>query len=113
MVAAAPFRTRRATVDARRPRVAPPSDRVNPLPLVSAADVPSESAGPVGEVGRASERGAMMSDPNPTDPSAADELDEAVDAAEQHQRAEEDADADEHVVVRDPDTGHVAEEPAQ
>jgi len=54
-----------------------------------------------------------MSDPNPADPSAADELDEAVDAAEQHQRAEEDADAYEHVVVRDPDTGHVAEEPAQ
>ena len=54
-----------------------------------------------------------MSDPNPTDPRAADELDEAVDAAEQHQRAEENADASEHVVVRDPDTGHVAEEPAQ
>ena len=54
-----------------------------------------------------------MSDPNPTDPSAADELDEAVDAAEQHQRAEEDADAGEHVVVRDPDTGRVDEEPAQ
>ena len=54
-----------------------------------------------------------MSDPNPTDPSAADELDDAVDAAEQHQRAEEDADVEEHVVVRDPDTGHVSEEPAQ
>ena len=28
-------------------------------------------------------------------------------------RREEDADADEHVVVRDPDTGDVDEEPAQ
>ena len=54
-----------------------------------------------------------MTDPNPTDPRAADELDEAVAAAEQHQQAEEDADADEHVVVRDPETGRVAEEPAQ
>jgi len=52
-------------------------------------------------------------DPDPTDPQAADELDEAVAAAEQHQRAEEDADAGEHVVVRDPDTGRVDEEPAQ
>ena len=34
-------------------------------------------------------------------------------AAERHQRAEEDADADEHVVIRDPETGDVAEEPAQ
>ncbi|WP_169053998.1 hypothetical protein [Agromyces sp. H66] len=54
-----------------------------------------------------------MTDPNPTDPSAADELDEAVDAAEQHQRAEEAADPDEHVVIRDPQTGETAEEPAQ
>lgn len=52
-------------------------------------------------------------DPDTTDPQAADELDEAVAAAEQHQRAEEDADAGEHVVVRDPDTGRVDEEPAQ
>lgn len=54
-----------------------------------------------------------MTDPSPTDPNAADELDEAVEAAEQHQQAEEDADAGEHVVVRDPDTGQVTEEPAQ
>lgn len=54
-----------------------------------------------------------MTDPNPTDPSATDELDEAVDAAEAHQRAEEDADPDEHVVIRDPQTGRTTEEPAQ
>jgi hypothetical protein len=54
-----------------------------------------------------------MSDPNPTDPNAAGELDEAVAAAEQHQRAEEDADAEEHVVIRDPETGAVREEAAQ
>jgi hypothetical protein len=54
-----------------------------------------------------------MTDPSPTHPDAADELDEAVEAVEQHQRAEEDADADEHVVIRDPETGEIAEEPAQ
>ena len=54
-----------------------------------------------------------MTDRSPTDPNTADELDEAVEAVEQHQRAEEDADADEHVVIRDPETGEIAEEPAQ
>ena len=54
-----------------------------------------------------------MTDPSPTDPNAADELDEAIEAVEQHQRAEENADADEHVVIRDPETGETAEEPAQ
>ena len=54
-----------------------------------------------------------MSDPDPTDPNAGDELDQAVDAAERHQQAEEDADADEHVVIRDPETGRTTEEPAQ
>ena len=54
-----------------------------------------------------------MTDPAPTDPNAAEELDEAVEAVEQHQQAEQDADADEHVVVRDPETGHLSEEPAQ
>jgi hypothetical protein len=54
-----------------------------------------------------------MTDPSPTDPNAADELDEAVEAAEQHQRAEENADADERVAIRDPETGKTAEEPAQ
>lgn len=54
-----------------------------------------------------------MNDPNPTDPNAADELEQAVDAAEQHQRAEEDADPDEHVVIRDPQTGQTTEERAQ
>jgi hypothetical protein len=54
-----------------------------------------------------------MTDPRPTDPDAADELDEAVEAVEQHQRAEEDADADEHIMIRDPETGETTEEPAQ
>lgn len=54
-----------------------------------------------------------MTDPSPTDPRAADELDEAVAAAEQHQQAEQEADPDEHVVVRDPETGETSEEPAQ
>ncbi|WP_448005549.1 hypothetical protein [Agromyces bauzanensis] len=54
-----------------------------------------------------------MTDPNPTDPNAADELDDAVDAAEQHQRAEHEADPGEHVVIRDPQTGETTEEPAQ
>ena len=49
-------------------------------------------------------------DHSPADPNAADE---AVEAAEQHQRAEEDADPGEHVVIRDPETGRIAEEPAQ
>jgi hypothetical protein len=54
-----------------------------------------------------------MTDPAPTDPNAAEELDEAVEAVEQHQQAEHEADPDERVVVRDPDTGHLSEEPAQ
>jgi hypothetical protein len=54
-----------------------------------------------------------MSDQRPTDPDAADELDEAVEAVEQHQRAEEDADAGERVVIRDPETGETTKEPAQ
>jgi hypothetical protein len=53
-----------------------------------------------------------MTDPSPTDPDAADELDEAVEAVEQRQRAEENADADERVVIRDPETGKTSEEPA-
>jgi hypothetical protein len=54
-----------------------------------------------------------MTDPAPTDPNAAEELDEAVEAVEQHQQAEHEADPGERVVVRDPDTGHLSEEPAQ
>jgi hypothetical protein len=53
-----------------------------------------------------------MTDPRPTDPDASNELDEAVEAVEQHQRAEEYADSDEHVVIRDPETGETTEEPA-
>ncbi|WP_165906118.1 hypothetical protein [Agromyces badenianii] len=54
-----------------------------------------------------------MSDNDPSVSSPGDELDQAVDAAEQHQRAEEDADADERSVVRDPETGRTFEEDAQ
>lgn len=43
-----------------------------------------------------------------------DELDDrAVAAAEQHQRAEEDADPEERVVVQDAETGATEERPAQ
>ena len=54
-----------------------------------------------------------MTDPQPTDPASANELDEAVDAAEQHQQAEQDADPDEQVVIRDPETGRTREGRAQ
>jgi hypothetical protein len=54
-----------------------------------------------------------MTDPGPTDPRAAEEMDEAVAAVERHQQAEHDADPDEHVVVRDAETGEISEEPAQ
>jgi hypothetical protein len=54
-----------------------------------------------------------MTSADPQDPAAADELDEAVHASEQHRLAEEDADAEEDVVVRDPETGDVHEERAQ
>lgn len=60
-----------------------------------------------------------MSDPGPgnpngpEDPNATAELDAAVHAAEQHHRAEEDADPDERVIVRDPESGEISEEPAQ
>jgi hypothetical protein len=53
-----------------------------------------------------------MSDVDPTDPNA-EEADQAVEAAEQHQRAEQDADPDEQVVIRDPETGAISEERAQ
>lgn len=53
-----------------------------------------------------------MTDADPTDPTAED-ADRAVQAAEQHQRAEENADPDEEVVVRDPETGATSEERAQ
>lgn len=54
-----------------------------------------------------------MSDPQAGDPGTDRELDEAVRAAEQHVRAEEDADASERVVRRDPETHETSEEPAQ
>jgi hypothetical protein len=54
-----------------------------------------------------------MTDQDPTDPNSADELDEAVEAAEQHQRAEENPDAEEDVVIRDPQTGQTTEERVQ
>lgn len=54
-----------------------------------------------------------MSDPAPTESGSGDELDEAVEAVEQHQQAEEDADPNEEVVIRDPETGRITEEQAQ
>lgn len=54
-----------------------------------------------------------MTSPNPQDPAAADELDEAVRASEQHRLAEEHADEDEDEVTRDPETGDLHEERAQ
>ena len=54
-----------------------------------------------------------MSDPKSGDAGTEQDLDEAVRAAEQHARAEEDADAGERVVRRDPETGETSEEPAQ
>jgi hypothetical protein len=53
-----------------------------------------------------------MSDFDPTDANA-EEADQAVAAAEQHQRAEQDADPEEQVVIRDPETGAISEERAQ
>ncbi|MDR5699775.1 hypothetical protein [Agromyces aerolatus] len=54
-----------------------------------------------------------MTSPDPQEPGAADELDEAVQASEQHRLAEEHADPDEEVVVRDPESGDLHEERAQ
>ncbi|MFE6965985.1 hypothetical protein ACFVAJ_12775 [Agromyces sp. NPDC057679] len=51
-----------------------------------------------------------MSDVRSDEPGAQDEQEAALRAAEQHQQAEEDADADERVVVRDPETGRISEE---
>jgi hypothetical protein len=53
-----------------------------------------------------------MSDIDPTDREA-EEADLAVQAVEQHQRAEQNADPDEEVVVRDPESGAISEERAQ
>ena len=54
-----------------------------------------------------------MSDPQSGDPGTERDLNEAVRAAEQHAAAEENADPNERVVRRDPDTGETREEPAQ
>ncbi|WP_157377152.1 MULTISPECIES: hypothetical protein [Agromyces] len=54
-----------------------------------------------------------MRDPDPTESNTDDELDRGVEAAEQHQQAEEHADPHEQVVIRDPETGRTSEEPAQ
>ncbi|GAA1785787.1 hypothetical protein [Agromyces lapidis] len=54
-----------------------------------------------------------MGDARSDEPGAHDEQDEALRASEQHQLAEEDSDADERVVVRDPETGRTFEEQAQ
>jgi hypothetical protein len=54
-----------------------------------------------------------MTSPDPQDPEAAGELDEAVRASEQHRLAEENSDEDEHEVVRDSESGGLREEHAQ
>jgi hypothetical protein len=70
--------------------------------------------GPDDDVRIGRRRGSTpMSDPQAGDPGTERELDEAVRASEQHVLAEEDADAGERVVRRDPDTHEMSEEPAQ
>jgi hypothetical protein len=53
-----------------------------------------------------------MSDPQSGDPETERQLDAAVAEAERHARAEEDADPNETVAVKD-DSGGITEEPAQ
>jgi hypothetical protein len=57
-------------------------------------------------------KGMTMSDPQSGDPETERELDAAVAEAERHARAEEDADPNETVAVKD-DSGGITEEPAQ
>jgi len=53
-----------------------------------------------------------MTDPDPTGARPADDFDAAAGVAEVFQPTGEDVADEERVVVRDPDTGHVTEEPA-
>ena len=57
--------------------------------------------------------GIMMSDPQSEDPTADREMDAALEEAERKARAEEDADPEERVAVRDDETGRITEERAQ
>ena len=54
-----------------------------------------------------------MSDPQSEDPQADREMDAALEEAERKARAEEVADADESVAVRDEASGRIGEERAQ
>ncbi|GGI47992.1 hypothetical protein BCL57_002946 [Agromyces flavus] len=54
-----------------------------------------------------------MSDPQSDDPTTDREMDAALEEAERKARAEEDADPEERVAVRDDDTGGITEERAQ
>ena len=54
-----------------------------------------------------------MSDPQSEDPQADREMEAAVDEAERRARAEEDADPEERVAVRDAGSGRITEERAQ
>lgn len=54
-----------------------------------------------------------MSDPQSEDPQTDREMEAAVDEAERKARAEEDADPDEQVAVRDDESGRITEERAQ
>jgi hypothetical protein len=54
-----------------------------------------------------------MSDPQSDDPTTDREMDAALEEAERKARAEEDADPDERVAVRDEDSGRITEERAQ
>ena len=55
----------------------------------------------------------MMSDPQSEDPRTDREMDAALEEAERKARAEEDADSDERVAVRDEESGGITEERAQ
>ena len=54
-----------------------------------------------------------MSDPQSDDPTTDREMDAALEEAERKARAEEDADPEERVAVRDDDSGRINEERAQ
>ena len=54
-----------------------------------------------------------MSDPQSDDPTTDREMDAALEEAERKARAQEDADPQERVAVRDDETGEISEERAQ
>ena len=54
-----------------------------------------------------------MSDPQSEDPTADRKMEAALEEAERKARAEEEADPDERVAVRDEESGRISEERAQ